>query len=401
MQEERLAHQPEVGQKLRHVRVVAAGPVRAAARQAAAREHQAGADARQLQAIGLLGVQAPVAVLDLGQPAQVEREGRLELRRHPDDADRHREVRAQRVDDVERVADRVVLLEVEHGQRRPGRDVRVAVAVAADPAPEGQGPGTDRERHAGPGQLVDEHAQGLADGVVVQRVEVEDGVARLVADVRGDDPQLVGLPQQLDELLQAPAHTARRRLVAGDEAALVEQHGDLADLREDGAPRGLRRVRGEDGPHGQAPDGGRDLAPGHALGHDTVDRLGQPPPSRPPPGLQLARPVHLLGDVREVEERREGADELGRRDGVHARQQRRRGGAVGADQAADALDEVEDRASLLAGDRRAQDVAELADVPAQGGVRRGRGVGHAQVRRRRQRGNWDSNPDSRFWRPRA
>ena len=77
----------------------------------------------------------------------------------------------------------------------------------------------------------------------------------------------------------------------------------------------------------------------------------------------------LLGDVGQVEVGGEGAHEPRRRGGIGRRED---GGgllAVGAHEPAHALDELEDRTTLLPYQRLAQQRAELADVATQGGVR--------------------------------
>ena len=207
--------------------------------------------------------------------------------------------------------------------------------------------------------------------VVVQRVEVVDGVARLVDRLGAHDAKLVGLPQEVDELLEAAVHAALgvrvERQAVGSERALpvVEQARDPADLREDGPARRLGRVRGEDRAQVELAQVGGDLAGGVAGGLDAVDRLLQPRAVLQAHRGELAAAVNLLGDVDEVEVGRERADEAGRVHRVEQREHAGRGVLVAAHQGADLLDELEQLVALLADERLAEQRAERADVAAQ------------------------------------
>ena len=81
-----------------------------------------------------------------------------------------------------------------------GGDVRVAVPVAADPRAEGQRPAVRRGLHAQVAQRLGEIGEHLRCRVGVQIAQVVDGVAGLVGRVGPVDAQLVGLPQQVDQL---------------------------------------------------------------------------------------------------------------------------------------------------------------------------------------------------------
>ena len=153
------------------------------------------------------------------------------------------------------------VLELEHVERRRRQDVGVAVAVAADPAAEAQRARLDGQVDAEAGELVDERLERVGHRVAVQLVEVVDGVARLVDDVGLGHAQLVALPQQVDELLQAALDAALRRLAHGA-LALVEQVRDLAQLGEDRAPGRLGGVGGEDRADREVRDVGAQLARG-------------------------------------------------------------------------------------------------------------------------------------------
>ena len=151
------------------------------------------------------------------------------------DAHRGGQLATQLVDHGQGVADRVLVLEGEHLERDLGAHVGVAVAVAADPGAERERAGVERQLEAEPGELVGERLEHVRDGVAVELVEVVDGVARLVDDVGTGDAQLVGLPHQVDQLLQpAPGPAARARVQRsagpGRAVPLVEQTGDVPEL---------------------------------------------------------------------------------------------------------------------------------------------------------------------------
>src|SRR5690606_28321893 len=84
---------------------------------------------------------------------------------------------------------------------------------------------------------------------------------------------------------------------------------------------------------------------------------------------QLPRPMHLLGDVGEVEVAGEGACEFGAGGDIHGSQSGRRSVGVRAHQRPYLLDQVEQRLALLAGESLAQQRPEPADVGAERGVR--------------------------------
>ena len=364
VQQQRVAHQREVGEQLGGADVVAPGLVAAARRQARARVEQLLAHAGELQPVGLLGVQAPVALVELGQALEVGGQRGLQLGRDARDAHRGGEVGAQLVDDRQRVAQRVGVLELQDVERGRRQHVGVAVAVAADPAAEAQRASVDREVDAEAGELVDQRLERVGHRVAVQLVEVVDGVARLVDDVGLGHAQLVALPQQLDELLE-PALDAALRGVAHGPLALVEQGGDLAQLGQHRAPRGLGGVGGEHGAHREVRDVRAQLAGRDRGARDPLDGLRQPRAALDARGLELAGAVDLLGHVGQVEVGREGAHEADRRERIDLGEDGGGGVAVRAHEPAHALDEIEHLAPLLAHDRAPQQHAELADVAAQ------------------------------------
>ncbi len=374
---QRVAHEPQVGVELRDAAVVAPGLVRQPAREPAAGVHELLLDRRELQPVRLLGVQPEEARLHLGEQLEVARERRLQVRRRSRDPDGARQVAPQHVHDANRVADAVVVLQAEHAAEAVRADVRVPVAVAADPAAERERPRHGVRLELEPPQLVRELVQHVRGGVRVQVVEVPDRVARLVDDVGPGDAQLVGLPQEVDRLLEA------RRCAR---LAALEQLGDLAQLVEHGPPCGLRGVRREHGPHAEPRHLRRQLLARDPRRLDAVHRLRQPASVAGPQPGQLAPAMHLLGDVREVEVRGERAHQPDRGDRLDLRQQRAGGLPVRPDQPADALHELEQRLPLLAHERPPEHRAELADVAPEAGVALSRGMCCSCVRRHTRRG---------------
>ena len=145
MLEQRVADEDEVGDELAGAEVRATGFVRPALGQACARVDQLLPDARELEPVRLLLVEALEARVELGQQLEVGGQRRLQLRRGAGDPHGGGEDAAELVDEVERVADRVVVLKGQDVERRLGGDVRVAVAIAADPGPERERTGVERE----------------------------------------------------------------------------------------------------------------------------------------------------------------------------------------------------------------------------------------------------------------
>ena len=276
--QQRVAHDDEIGEQLVGAEVGAPRLVRPAVEQAAAGVEQLLADARQLEPVGLLGVQAPVALVELPEVLQVGGQRRLELRRGAGDPHGGGQVAAQLVDDVQRVPDGMVVLEREDVEGRLRGDVRIAVPVAADPRAERERTGVERQLDPDPRQLLAERLQRVRDGVAVQRVEVVHGAAGLVDHVGTREAELVGLPQQVDQLAEPAADAAPgdRVAVAARAVPLVEEPRDLPHLREHGAARGLGRVRGEDRPQPEVPDVVGELGPGVPAGGDAIDGLRQP-----------------------------------------------------------------------------------------------------------------------------
>ena len=152
-------------------------------------------------------------------------------------------------------------------------------------------------------------AQHGRDGVEQHRLEEEQVAADLVLDARADAAQLVGLPPQRQHLAQlvqqrAPARVADARVVEP-----VQQRGDVPLVVEHGAPRGLGRVRGQDVLDLQLRGQRRDV---DLVALEDLGRLGQRLALHGAGRVVLASPAHalaLLGDVRQLQLERAGADD--------------------------------------------------------------------------------------------
>jgi hypothetical protein len=209
-------------------------------------------------------------------------------------------------------------------------------------------------------------------GVRVQLGQVVDRVARLVGRLRPGQSQLVGLPQQVDQLRQPPV--VRGRVGAAAERPLgrlrVQRVGDRALLDQDRPAGRLGRVGGEHRPDREPPDRRVDVRGRGAGLADQLGGLPQPAAGDRAGRPQLAGPVHLLGHVRQVEVGRERAAQLGTGRHVQRGQPLRRGRRVGAHQGADLLDLGEQLAALLPDQCLAEQRAQPPDVRPQRRVRR-------------------------------
>jgi len=261
------------------------------------------------------------------------------------------------------------VLDEQHVPGHGRGDVRVAVAVAADPGAERERGGGDRHLDAQLGQhrgQVGQHPRRRPGGELAQ---VVDRVARLVPRVGADQPQLIGLPQRVDELGQAllgagPLALVRPvgRLAAGLGIELV---GDGAQLGQDRPAGRLGGVGREDRPDAQVVGRGRNLAHGDPALADERGRPVQPATALGPGPPQLATPVGLLGDVGDVEVEREGAGELGGRGQVELGQPPGGRGPVRTDQTPDLFDQVEQLLPLLASQGLPEQHAQSANVGPQ------------------------------------
>ena len=127
-------------------------------------------------------------------------------------------------------------------------------------------------------------------------------------------------------------------------------------------------MRGEHGAYGDPGDERRDLCGVQPGGTDPLGGLREPAALADPLGPHLPGPVHLLGDVGQVEVGAEGPHQPGGRLHVDVLQQRGQvavTAAVAAAEPAHLLDQVEQLLALLAHQRLAQQVAQPAYVGAQ------------------------------------
>ena len=240
----------------------------------------------------------------------------------------------------------------------------------------------DAERAVELGEQVGHDARG--DGV-----QVVDGGAGLVGGLGSHDAQLVGLPEQVDELGEAALEA---RQLGGRAARVLDGLHGVGDAPKQVGDRAAGRlggVRGEDRAvlqplqhlHEQ-------VAVEAAVLEGAADAAHRRRERALPDGGDLLPAVQLLGDVDELEVGGEGAREHDGRLRVDAGE----GGAqlvvLGlAGEPAHALDELEQLGALVPRQGLAEERAELAHRRAQGGVllrggdagREGRDVGLAAV----------------------
>ncbi len=213
------------------------------------------------------------------------------------------------------------VLQAEHVEGDLGRDVGVAVAVAAGPRAEAQRPRVEGQGDADRRQLAVELLEQVGDHVGGQRAQVVDRGPGLVGRLGAHDAQLVGLPQQVDQLGQPPLGA---RPVGGGRrgsSRRPRRRRSCAAGREHGATGRLGGVGGEDRAV---------LQPGQHRLHEQVaveaavlQRLADPADCRCERALldggDLLPAVQLLGDVDELEVGGEGAGQHDRRRRVDAR----------------------------------------------------------------------------------
>ncbi len=242
----------EVGEQFAGTQVVAVRVVGQPPGEAFAGVEELLPDAGGLEPVGLLGVEPLVARADLREVRQVLLEGVEEFAGGAAVADAVGQGAAQPVHVLQGVGDAVFVLQEQHVPGDLRGDVGVAVAVSADPGAEGQRAAAGGQRRAGPLEFGGQILQDVADGALVEFVEVVDGVAGLVGGFGAGDAQFVGLPDEVDVLGEAQVGAA---LVEG--VGVLQQFGDGAQLGEDRAAGGLGGVGGEDGTDAQGARRGR------------------------------------------------------------------------------------------------------------------------------------------------
>jgi len=295
----------EIVEQFAPVGVVGPGLVGGAGAGARAGVDQLRAHARQLEAVGLLGVAPQQPWVEARQALEVSAERCLQRGAGWCVASGDREVPHQPGDHLERVGHGVLVLELQHVAGDLGGDEGVAVAVAPDPGAQPDGRGAVARRDTVLGAQRVELAQYRGQGVRDDGVEIVERVAGLVHGGGGGTAQLVGLPQQVDRLGEAGILTATRRATLRGRGG--QDIGDLPQLQQHRATARLGRVGREHRPQVGRPDGGSQEV-GAAPLDDGRDGLLQPSA----PGLrrvERADAVHLFGGVRQLEVRGEGAHE--------------------------------------------------------------------------------------------
>ena len=154
-------------------------------------------DEGALQPVRLVGVDAPKPLPDDRQGFPILLEGGCQVGRDRPDAGRDRQLLGHLLDGGDEVAEAVVVLELENLHRHFRRDRGIAVAVATHPRPEAnRRPAVVPEPRQGAGDLFGEVGKDVGE----ELVEVEDHRLGLVERLRSLGPELVRLPDLVDEL---------------------------------------------------------------------------------------------------------------------------------------------------------------------------------------------------------
>ena len=146
-------------------------------------------------------------------------------------------------------------------------------------------------------------------GVEQHRLEEEQVAPDLVLDLRAHAAQLVGLPPHGQHLAQLVDQRAPARLAGARVVEPVQQRRDVPLVVEHRPPRGLGRMRGQDVLDLQLRRQRRDV---DVVAAQDLRRLGQRLALDLAGRVVLAPAAHalaLLGDVRQLELERAGADD--------------------------------------------------------------------------------------------
>ena len=147
------------------------------------------------------------------------------------------------------------------------------------------------------------------DGVEQHRLEEEQVAADLVLDPRAHAAQLVGLPPHRQHLAQLGEQRAPARVAGARVVEPVQQRRDVPLVVEHRAPRGLGRMRGQHVLDLQLRGQRRDV---DVVAAQDLGRLGQRLALDLAGRVVLAPAAHalaLLGDVRQLQLERAGADD--------------------------------------------------------------------------------------------
>ena len=202
------------------------------------------------------------------------------------------------------------MLQAQHVERHLRRDVGVAVAVAAGPGAEAERSRVEGQGHVDGGQLPVQLLEQVRDDRGGQRAQVVGRGPRLVGGLGTHDAQLVGLPEEVDQLGETPLALSAVKARTARVLRGVDDVGDLAQQGEDRTAGGLGGVGGEDGP---VLDPGQHRLHEPAVHRTVRERLADPADGSLQgtllPGGQLLVAVQLLGDVDQLEVCGEGASE--------------------------------------------------------------------------------------------
>ncbi|MDR6117543.1 hypothetical protein QE370_000727 [Aeromicrobium sp. SORGH_AS981] len=298
----RVAHEREVAHQLVEAEVVATGLVRGVVDETVAGAQQPHAHEAQLETVGLVGIEATDRAPRDRQRLGVLREAVEQLLAGLDHARRRGHLGEQVVDHRHQLGEPRRVLQVQHVERDLRRDVRVAVAVAAGPRAEAQRSGRRRQLDADARGLPVELVEQARHDLRRDRAQVVDGGTRLVERLGLDDPQLVGLPQQVDQLGQT---SLVGRGVRGGATRVLEVAHDLGDLAQQPQHRAPARLGGVGGEHGAVLHAGEHV--GQLLGRQAAvgEGLLDAPEGARERALaaqrQLLPAVQLLGDVDQLE----------------------------------------------------------------------------------------------------
>ena len=292
--------------------VVAAGLVRGVVDQPVAGALQPDPHEAELEPVGLVGVEPPDRLpRDRAAPRRRPRGSRA-ARRWPST------MRVEAVISVstsstmvDQLGEAGGVLQVQDLQGHRGRDVGVAVAVTAGPGAEAQRARGRRQRDVEPGQLAVELLEQVGHDLGGDRAQVVDRRAGLVGRLGPHDPQLVGLPQQVDELGEASlVGPPLRRPDGAGPPSRATVSATLRSSRSTRAAAGLGGVGGEDGAVLEPPQHRGEQLAGRGCRRPAPSAIRSDGRRRADPAssaVDLLPAVQLLGGVDELEVGREGA----------------------------------------------------------------------------------------------
>ena len=229
---QRVPQNGEIRLELLAVGVVLAVHVRFAGADALPGGGQLGAHGAELEPVGLLLEQALLDLVDIGPVLEVRLDAGPQLLIVPGQGAGDGQFQDQLVDRLGGDVDGRLSLQLQDLTGDLGGHVGVAVAVATDPGAEAQGHVPLGEVRTVGAQLIAQVMQHPRQGLAVDLTQVVQGVAGLVLRGGALTPQLIGLPQRLDQrredlVLTPPLRAALLglRLEQIRDAAQLGQHG--------------------------------------------------------------------------------------------------------------------------------------------------------------------------------